>query len=140
VAKTNFQSIDEYIASRPEAVQPALRKVRAAIRKALPKAEEAISYQIAAFKIDGRVVVFFAGWKDHYSIYPAIGGLVDEFRSELARYELSKGTIRLPLSEPVPAGLIGRLAKFRAAEVDARAVAKLTKTKPAKKKVRQKES
>jgi uncharacterized protein YdhG (YjbR/CyaY superfamily) len=134
VAKTNFQSVDEYVASRPETVQPALRKVRAAIRKALPNAEETISYQIAAYKMDGRVVIFFAGWKDHYSIYPAIGGLVDAFRTELAGYQLSKGTIRFPLTEPVPAGLIGRLAKFRAEEVAARAAAKALAKKSAKKK------
>ena len=111
---TNFRSIDDYIASRPEAVRPALERVRAAIRKALPKAEEAISYQIAAFKMGGRVVIFFAGWKNHYSIYPAIGGLAEAFQKELAGYEISKGTIRFPLTEPVPSALIGRLAKFRA--------------------------
>lgn len=124
---TNLKSVDDYIASRPPAVQPALVKVRAAIRKALPKADEVISYQMAAYKIDGRIVVYFAGWKEHYALYPAIGGLAEEFKAELAPYKLSKGTIRFPLSQPVPVTLIGRLAKFRAQEVAAAAKNKTAK-------------
>jgi uncharacterized protein YdhG (YjbR/CyaY superfamily) len=59
-------------------------------------------------------VIFFAGWKDHYSIYPATGGLAEAFKRELAAYAVSKGTIRFPLAEPVPAKLIERIARFRA--------------------------
>ena len=70
-------------------------------------------------------MLYFAGWKQHYSLYPATGRLVAAFKRELAPYELSKGTLRLPLSEPVPLTLIERIAKFRAREVAARA-----KTKP----------
>lgn len=114
MARTNYQSIDDYIASRPEAVQPVLERVRRIIGKALPEAEEVISYQIAAFRLNGKIVLFLAGWKEHYSLYPAIGGLQTEFKDELAAYEISKGTIRFPLSQPVPAKLIERIAKFRA--------------------------
>lgn len=116
MAKTNFKTVDAYIAAQPESARPALERVRAAIRKALPAAEETISYQIPAYKVDGRVAIYFAGWKKHYSVYPATAALVDAFKDELARYELSKGTIRFPLSEPVPAKLIERLAAFRARE------------------------
>ncbi len=112
MAKT-FQSVDEYIASRPEAVRGVLERVRSTIRKALPGAEEVISYQIPAYKINGRAVLYFAGWKEHYSIYPA-KGLSVEFTDELAPYQVSKGTIRFPLSQPVPVKLIGRIARFRA--------------------------
>lgn len=117
--KKGFQSIGEYIASQPEAMREILERVRGAVRKAAPAAEEVISYQIPAYKLNGRVVIYFAGWKNHYSIYPAIGELVEAFK-ELARYEVTKGTIRFPLSEPVPVRLIGHIAKFRVKEAAAR--------------------
>jgi uncharacterized protein YdhG (YjbR/CyaY superfamily) len=112
-----FQSIDEYIASQPSDVQAALKRVRTAIRKALPKAAEVISYNIPAYKIDGGRVLYFAGWKRHYSLYPAGARLVAAFQDELANYTVSKGTIRFPLDEPVPVRLIARIAKFRAEEI-----------------------
>jgi uncharacterized protein YdhG (YjbR/CyaY superfamily) len=115
-------SIDDYIAAQPEAVQPVLAKVRAAIRKALPQAEELLSYNMPTYKADGKPVLYFAGWKRHYSLYPATRGVQEAFSTELRPYEVSKGTIRLPLDEPVPVRLIGRIAKFRAGEVAARAV------------------
>ena len=116
MANTDFKSIDEYIKSRPEAVQGVLKKVRRVIRKAIPTADETISYQIPAFKLNGRVVVYFAGWKKHYSIYPSTAGVVAAFKKDLAGYEMSKGTIRFPLSERVPATLIAGIAKLRAKE------------------------
>ena len=114
--KTDFKSVDEYIASQPEAVQGVLKRVRGIIRKAVPGAEESISYQIPTYKLRGERVIYFAGWKQHYSLYPATGPLVAAFKDELAPYELSKGTIRFPLSLPVPVKLIERIAKFRAKE------------------------
>ena len=102
MAKTDFKSVDEYIASQPETIQGVLEHVRSTIRKALPKADEVISYQIPAYKMQGGAVVYFAGWKQHYSLYPVSGPLVEAFKDELARYEVSKGTIRFPLSEPIP--------------------------------------
>jgi uncharacterized protein YdhG (YjbR/CyaY superfamily) len=122
--KSGFRSVDEYIARQPREVQPVLRRVREAIRKAIPRADEVISYQIPAYKLDGAAVVYFAGWKAHYSIYPATAPLVAAFADELAGYEKSKGTIRFPLEEPVPVRLIARLAKFRAREAAERAAAK----------------
>jgi uncharacterized protein YdhG (YjbR/CyaY superfamily) len=124
VAKTDFKSVDEYIATFPEGVQAILRRVRGAIRKALPGAEEAISYQIPTYRMHGGYVVYFAGWKQHYSLYPATGHLVAAFKDDLAPYEVSKGTIRFPLSRPVPVTLIARIAKFLAKEAPARAKAK----------------
>jgi uncharacterized protein YdhG (YjbR/CyaY superfamily) len=69
-------------------------------------------------------VLYFAGWKEFYSIYPASVSMVREFKDELASYEVDKGTIRFPLSRPVPVKLIERIAKFRAQEAAARAKAK----------------
>lgn len=120
MAKTKFASVDDYIAAQPKPVQTALARVRAAIRKGVPGAEESISYQMPAYKLDGAAVIYFAGWKRHYSVYPATAKLVAAFKGELESYELSKGTIRFPLDEPVPSSLITRLAKFRAREVAAR--------------------
>ncbi|MGA9626482.1 MAG: DUF1801 domain-containing protein [Bryobacteraceae bacterium] len=124
MAKTSFKSVDEYIASQPEAVQSILRRVRSTIREALPGAGEAISYMIPTYKLHGGAVLYFAAWKQHYSIYPASERVVAAFQDELASYEVNKGTIRFPLSQPVPVKLIGRIAKFRAKEVAGREKAK----------------
>ena len=116
MAKTGFRSVDEYIASQPKAVQAVLRRLRTAIRKAVPAAVEVISYQIPAYKLQSGPVLYFAGWKHHYSLYPATDGLVDAFKDDLAAYKVSKGTIRFPLSQPIPVTLIARIAAFRAKE------------------------
>jgi uncharacterized protein YdhG (YjbR/CyaY superfamily) len=91
----------------------------------VPGAEEVISYQIPTYKLHGGHVVYFAGWKQHYSLYPATGHLVAAFKDELAPYRVNKATIRFPLSQPVPVKLIERIAKFRAKEAATRARAKL---------------
>jgi uncharacterized protein YdhG (YjbR/CyaY superfamily) len=124
MAKTDFKSVDEYIASQPEAARGVLGRVRNTVRRAVPGAQEVISYQIPAYKLRGGPVVFFAGWKRHYSLYPATERVIAAYRDELAPFEVSKGTIRFPLSQPVPVRLIGRIAKFRAKEVAERAKAK----------------
>ena len=129
MAHTDFKSVDEYIATRPERAQAILRRVRAVIRKALPGAQEAISYQIPTYKRDGEYVVYFAGWKEHYSLYPANARLVAALKDELAPYEVSKGTIRFPLSQPVPVKLIERIAKLLAQEAAQRARAKRARPK-----------
>ena len=111
------RNIDDYIAGFPRNIQSTLKRVRTAIRAALPKADETISYRIPTYKLNGRYVIYFAGWKEHYSLYPAGHRLVAAFKDELAPYEVNgKGTIRFPLSEPVPVKLIANIAKFRAKE------------------------
>jgi uncharacterized protein YdhG (YjbR/CyaY superfamily) len=117
MTKNGFKTVDEYIAAQPEAAQGVLATVRSAIRKALPKAEEVISYKIPAYKLKGAAVLYFAGWKQHYSLYPAGHQLVAAFKGELTPYKISKGTIRFPLDEPVPFKLIERIAKLRATEI-----------------------
>lgn len=124
--KTDFKSVEGYIASQPEALKDVLTRVRKAIRKALPEAEETISYKMPAYKLHGDRMLFFAGWKQHYSLYPATKRVIEAFKAELAPYEVNKGTIRFPLSKPVPEELIGRIAKFRAKEVSERERAKPT--------------
>jgi len=121
MARTAFQSVDEYLASQPAPARRVLTRVRTIIRKALPRAEEVISYQIPAYRLNGRIVVYFAGWTEHYSLYPVGDRVVAAFGDKVAGYKRSKGTIRFPLSEPVPARLIAGIAKFRAKEVAERA-------------------
>jgi uncharacterized protein YdhG (YjbR/CyaY superfamily) len=134
MAKTDFESVDQYIAAQPAALRPVLERVRGILRKALPDAEEGISYQIPAYELHGERVVYFAGWKEHYSLYPAGERLVEAFQEELAPYEVGKGTIRFPLSQPVPARLIERIARFRARESAARAAEKAASKKRKRKK------
>src|SRR6266705_510297 len=129
MAKTDFKSVNQYIASKPKDVRGILKRVRSTIRKAVPAAEEVISYQIPMYKLNGVPVLYFAGWKQHYSLYPAGDALVAAFKDELKGYELSKGTIRFPLSEPVPVNLIERIAKFRAERLIIREKAKGTRQK-----------
>jgi uncharacterized protein YdhG (YjbR/CyaY superfamily) len=123
--KTDFKSVDEYIASQPDGIQDVLHRLRSIIRKAVPGAEETISYKIPAYKLHGNRMLFFAGWKQHYSLYPATERVIEAFKDDLAPYEVSKGTIRFPLSKPVPVALIGRIAKFRAKEISERSEAKV---------------
>ena len=104
------KEIDEYIADFPADVQLLLQKVRTAIRKAAPKAEEAIKYQMPTFVLNGNLI-HFAGYKNHIGVYPG-SRPVEEFKDELTRYETSKGTIRLPLDKPVPSGLITKITRF----------------------------
>lgn len=120
MASEKFESLDQYFAALPVETQEKLSLVRAAIRRAVPDAVEAISYQIPAFRIGGRVFIFFAGWKSHYSIYPVDDALLNALGVELAEYEISKGTIRFPLDKPVPEDLIFRIAKFKAEEAMSR--------------------
>lgn len=117
MGKRDFKSVNEYIAAQPEASRGILKRVRSAICAAVPKAEEMISYKIPAYKLQGQPVLYFAGWKQHYSLYPAPPEVVAAFQDELAQYEIRKGTIRLPLTDPVPVKLIARIAKFRAARI-----------------------
>ena len=131
MAKTDYKSVDEYIAAQPASARPVLERVRAIIRKALPDAEEVISYQIAAYKVGGERVIYLAGWKEHFSLYPTTAPLVAAFGDALAGYAMSKGTIRFPLDGPVPVRLIARIAKFRAREAAERAAKK--RARPRKK-------
>ncbi len=127
---TALSSVDAYIAAQPATTRGALERVRRAILGALPGAEEAISYRMPVYKVDGTAVLYFAAWARHYSLYPASDRLVAAFGDDLAGCEISKGTIRFPLAEPVPVKLIGRIARFRAREVAERTRVTPTPARP----------
>ena len=111
MAKTNFQSIDEYIAACPPESQKYLREIRKLIRVLVPDAKERISYQIAAFERNGRNLIHFAGWKKHVSLYPVPAGS-EAFERQIAKYVDGKGTLKFPLDEPLPIKLIERVVKL----------------------------
>ncbi|MBN1450113.1 MAG: DUF1801 domain-containing protein [Anaerolineales bacterium] len=113
--KVGFNSVDEYIASFPEEVQKILEEIRATIKAAAPEAQEKISYQIAAFELNGKNLVYFAGWKNHISIYPIPPGS-EAFNKEISRYVDGKGTLKFPLNEAMPFELIGKVVKLHVAE------------------------
>jgi uncharacterized protein YdhG (YjbR/CyaY superfamily) len=114
--KIHFSSVDDYIIAQPDAARTILQQVRNAIQKALPKAEEVISYNMPAYKLHGEMIIYFAGWKRHFSLYPADDALVHAFRDELMPYSIDKGTIRFPYSEPPSIKLVEHIARFRALE------------------------
>lgn len=111
MAKTNFQSIDEYIAACPPDSQDYLRQIRKLIHTLVPDAKERISYQIAAFERNGKNIIHFAGWKKHVSLYPVPAGS-EAFKRQIAKYVDGKGTLKFPLDEPLPIKLIERVVKL----------------------------
>jgi uncharacterized protein YdhG (YjbR/CyaY superfamily) len=120
MAKARFTSVSDYIASKPEDARAALERVRRAIRKAVPTAREELSYQKPVYLLNDVPVLYFAGWTSHYSLFPATDALVAAFTQELAPYQSSKGTIKIPIAEPVPERLIERIARFRAQQITKR--------------------
>jgi uncharacterized protein YdhG (YjbR/CyaY superfamily) len=107
------RSVAEYLAALAPEQRAALRKLRSVIRSALPRAEECISYGIPAFRLDGRVLVWYGAASNHCSFFP--GGVVEAFKDDLAGYSTSKGTVRFAPDRPLPAALVRKLVKARIA-------------------------
>jgi uncharacterized protein YdhG (YjbR/CyaY superfamily) len=114
-AKKGFTSHDEYIAACPEGTHERLQSIRAEIKRLAPKATEKISYQMAAFELNGRSLIHFAGWKKHISLYPIPAG--DEtFEAAASKYADGKGTLKFPLDEPMPMKLVTKVIKLHLAQ------------------------
>src|SRR5512139_3220544 len=111
--KTTPKSIDEYLARLSDDKRAALESLRESIRAALPDAEECISYQMPAFRLHGKVLVWFGAGANHCAFYP--GAVVEEFSDELSGYETSKGTIRFQPDDPLPKTLVRRIVNARIA-------------------------
>ncbi len=114
------QNIDEYIAGFPADVQEILQKIRVTIKKAAPKAEEAISYKMPSFHLNGQYLIYFAAYKKHIGLYPVPSGDTD-FNKEISAYQAGKGTLQFPLDKPIPYKLIGTIVKVRTNETSAKA-------------------
>lgn len=114
MAKTDFKSVDEYIAVFPPEVQKILKELRETIQKAVPDAEEVISYQLPAYKYHG-FVLYFGAYAKHFSI-SSPPPTFEVFKAELSDYKVSKSAVQVPYDQPVPKDLIAKIAKWRAAE------------------------
>ena len=123
MAKTDYKSVDQYIAAQPENARAVLKRVRGIVKK------EVISYQIPGYRHAGGFFLYISGWKEHYSLYPATDDLVAQLKDDIAPYLANKNTIRFDLTDPIPTRLIERIAKLRAKEVAKKATAKAAKPK-----------
>lgn len=126
-SKKGFSSIDEYIATFPQDKQALLETVRATIKATAPQAQELISYQMPAFALKGNLV-YFAALKNHIGFYPTGSG-IEAFKAEMSGYEVSKGSVKFPLDQPLPLELISKIVQFRVNENLGKAAAKAAKQK-----------
>jgi uncharacterized protein YdhG (YjbR/CyaY superfamily) len=125
MAKTDFKTADEYLATMPPEARKILELVRKTIRDAVPGAEETISYQIPAFKLNGSWIFYYSGYKSHFSLSsPPPFAAFKAYAKELAHLKQSKSAVQFPYDQPVPTALITKMAKHQAQENAARAKAK----------------
>ena len=113
-ASIKFKTVDEYLSALPANTKAILKELRKTIKQTAPQAEELISYNMPAFKLDGGLV-WYAAYKEHIGFYPR-SSAIKAFKKELAGYEGAKGTVRFPLDKPLPFDLISKIVKFRVKE------------------------
>jgi uncharacterized protein YdhG (YjbR/CyaY superfamily) len=114
---STVSSIDEYIAGFPAETQKVLKELRALIRSAAPRVTEKISYAMPTFDLNGHYLVYFAGWKKHIGFYPVTPTVAKKFKKELKDYKTGKGSMQIPLGQPLPKDLIRKIVKLRVDEV-----------------------
>ncbi len=114
-------SVDDYLATLPEDRRAAVQELRETIKAAAPEATETIAYLMPAFRTHGQLLVSYAAFKRHYSLFPASGAVVEALGEELTPYLAGKGTIRFPADAPIPVGTVTKIVKIRLAENSARA-------------------
>jgi uncharacterized protein YdhG (YjbR/CyaY superfamily) len=117
--RVKAQTVDEYLAAVSDEKRATLNALRKAIRAAAPKAEECISYGIPAFRLNGRMLVWFGGGANHCSFYPGAHPIA-ACKTDLKAYTISKGTVRFDIGKPLPASLVKKLVKARIAEHERR--------------------
>lgn len=113
-SQKKFHNIDEYISTFPKNIQDILEKMRKVIQEAAPEAEEAISYGMPTFKLNGNLV-HFAAYKNHIGFYPTPSG-IEAFKEEISGYKSSKGAVQFPLDKPIPYDLVEKMVIFRVQE------------------------
>jgi len=117
VAKKGPKDVDAYLAERPDDQRKALQRVRETISATVPDAEEAFVYGVPGFKLDGKSLVCYAGFKQHCGFYPMSPAVLDAHASQLGRFEIAKGTIRFQPDKPLSLALIRKLVRARVAEL-----------------------
>ncbi|RJP66598.1 MAG: hypothetical protein C4539_11200 [Ignavibacteriales bacterium] len=125
---SQFKNIDEYINQFPGEIQVLLQSMRQTIKKAAPKAEEAIKYQMPTFTLNGNLV-HFAAYKNHIGFYPTPSG-IEAFKNEFSTYKFSKGAVQFPIDEKLPLSLVSRIVKYRVEESTEKAKLKNVKVCP----------
>lgn len=113
-SRKKFETIDEYISIFPRNVQDILEKLRKTIKESAPEAEEAISYGMPTFKLNGNLV-HFAAYKNHIGFYPSPSG-IEAFKKEISQYKSGKGSVQFPIDEPLPLELVKKIVIFRVKE------------------------
>ena len=111
-------TIDEYLSVTPEPARSTLHRMRETIHAALPEATEAITYQMPTFKYRGHSIVAIAAFKNHCSLFPMSGAVIETFKEDLERFHTSKGTLQFPLDKPLSAALLKKVIKARKAEIE----------------------
>lgn len=120
-------TIDEYLEGVTPEMRDALEKLRAVIAKAVPQAQEAIAWDMPMFKLNGKNLVGFAAFKEHYSLFPMSATVLEAFENELATYSTTKGTIHFQPEKPLPVTLVKKIVKYRIKEIEALAAARKRK-------------
>jgi len=120
--RTKFKTVDEYIAAAPKHTKSLLKEMRKIIKQTAPQAEEAISYNIPAFKFHGGLV-WYAAYEEHIGFYPGASP-TKLFKDDLVKYKTSKGGIQFPVEKEIPVALVKKIVKFRVKENLERAKAK----------------
>lgn len=118
---TDMTTVEEYLAALPDARRGAVEELRETIRAAAPDATETIAYQMPAFRSHGgQFLVSYAAFKNHYSLFPASGAVIEALGAAIEPYLAGKGTIRFPASAPIPMAVVARVVKARLEELGAR--------------------
>ena len=113
-SNTKFKTVDEYLSVQPENIRAILQKLRDTIKKSAPQAEELISYNLPAFKLQG-MLVYYAAFKEHIGFYPTPSA-IEAFKKELSSYKGAKGSVQFPIDKPLPLNLVTKIVKYRVKE------------------------
>ena len=117
--KKKFKTVDAYFNSFPEVVRSKLEIIRSIIQQESPDAIELLSYQMPSFKLQGRILVYYAAWKEHIGLYAFPSSLI-RFKKELSGYHTSKATLQFPLEHEIPKNLLKKIIRFRIQEIEAK--------------------
>jgi uncharacterized protein YdhG (YjbR/CyaY superfamily) len=113
------ETVEEYFAALPEEARAGLEELRRTIRGEAPDATERVSYRMPSFEEGGRILVWYAAFKDHYSVFPASEAVRKALGDELKPYLAGKGTIHFPINEAIPELVVRRIVEARRQETAA---------------------